>query len=491
LKRKTARGALSSVGAQVANLVLRIGSMVILARLVTPESFGLVGMVAALIGFLGLFRDAGLSQATIQRATITAQQTSALFWINFAIGLGLALFCATIAPAVALFYGDDRLLWITVALGLSFVFSGASAQHRALLQREMRLGTLAGVELFASAASVLIGIAMAAIGMGYWALVAMAVSAPAIGLVGMWGVTGWIPGMPRRGSGVGPMLHYGGLLTLNGVVVYVAYNLDKVLLGRVWGAEVLGTYGRAYQLISIPTENLHSTIGLVMFPALSRVQDDPARLRSYFLKGYGLFLSVVMPITVASALFADLIVRVLLGPQWSAAVSVFQLLAPTILALALINPMAYLMQATGKMVRSLQIALLIAPVVITGYVLGLPAGANGVAVGFSIAMSVLVVPVVLWATHGTMITGRDLLRTAWPPLASTTVAAALAYALGEYIGDINPLLKISLVSLALFGVQTMVLYLAMGYGKVYAEVLEASGLRKRRGESGARNDEPR
>ena len=454
--------------------------MVILARLVTPENFGLVGMVAAIIGFLGLFRDAGLSQATIQRAVVTNQQTSTLFWINFAIGLTLALFCAVAAPAVALFYRDDRLLWITVALGSSFIFSGASAQHRALLQREMRLGTLAVVELVASAGSILIGVWMAAIGMGYWALVAMAVSAPAIGMVGMWKVTGWVPGLPSRAAGVRSMLHYGGLLTLNGVVVYAAYNLDKVLLGRVWGAEALGIYGRAYQLISIPTENLHSTIGLVMFPALSRVQDDPTRLRAYFLKGYGLFLSVVMPITVASALFADLIVRVLLGPQWSAAVTVFQLLAPTILALALINPMAYLMQATGRIVRSVKIAFLIAPVVVIGYALGLPWGANGVAMGFSIAMSVLVVPVVMWATHGTMITAGDLLRTAWPPLASTVIAAALAYALGEYIGEVNPLLKISLVSATLFGAQTMVLYFAMGYGKIYGELLEASGLRKRR-----------
>jgi PST family polysaccharide transporter len=355
----------------------------------------------------------------------------------------------------------------------------------------MRIGTLAVVELAASAASILIGIWMAAIGMGYWALVAMAVSAPAIGMIGMWKVTGWVPGLPSKASGVGSMLHYGGLLTLNGIVVYAAYNLDKVLLGRFWGAEVLGTYGRAYQLMSIPTENLHSTIGSVMFPALSRVQDDPGRLRAYFLKGYGLFLSVVMPITVASALFADLIVRVLLGPQWGAAVSVFQLLAPTILALALINPMAYLMQATGRMVRSLQIALLIAPVVVIGYALGLPAGADGVAMGFSIAMSVLVVPVVLWATRGTLITAGDLLRTAWPPLASTAVAAVLAYALGQYLGDLNPLLKISLVSLVLFGVQTMVLYFAMGYGKVYREVLEASGLRKRRSRSDGGKDEAR
>ena len=88
------------------------------------------------------------------------------------------------------------------------------------------------------------------------------------------------------------MLWYGGTITLNKMIVYFAYNVDKVLLGRFWGAEALGIYGRAYQLVSISTENLNSTLGLVAFPALSRVQQDPVRLRDYFLKAMAVFLPV-------------------------------------------------------------------------------------------------------------------------------------------------------------------------------------------------------
>src|SRR5207302_9748284 len=142
------------------------------------------------------------------------------------------------------------------------------------------------------------------------------------------------------------MLWFGGTVTLNNVVVYLAYNVDKVLLGRFWGAEALGVYGRAYQLINLPTENLNSTIGLVAFPALSRVQNDPVRLKSYFLKGYSLFLSLVLPITVACGLFAEDIIRVFLGAQWHEAARIFRLLAPTILAFAVVHPCGWLMQAT-------------------------------------------------------------------------------------------------------------------------------------------------
>jgi len=105
----------------------------------------------------------------------------------------------------------------------------------------------------------------------------------AVSFFGVWIAGAWVPDLPRRGAGVWSMLTYGGTVTLNSVIVYIAYNTDKVLLGRFWGAATLGIYGRAYQLISLPTENLNTTIGQVAFPALSRLQNDPRRLRNYFL----------------------------------------------------------------------------------------------------------------------------------------------------------------------------------------------------------------
>jgi len=476
LKRKTARGALISVVGQGANFVVRIGSMVIIARLVTPEQFGLVGMVAAFTGFLGLFRDVGLSMATVQRETITHAQTSTLFWINLAVGGLLAALSGVAAPILVAFYGDPRLFWITVALGAGFIFNGAAAQHRALLQRNMRFGVLVMIDVIASVVSIGVGIWMAMAGAGYWSLVVMSISSPAVSLVGIWLASGWVPGLPRRRSGIRSMMHYGGVLTINSVVVYLVYNAEKVLLGRVWGAEVLGIYGRAYQLINLPTDNLNSAIGWVMFPALSRVQNDPARLRNYFLKGYNLFLSVVMPITMACGLFANDIVIVLLGPQWHEAVPVFRLLTPTILAFALINPLACLMQATGQATRSLRIAFLIAPVVVLGYLIGLPYGPNGVALGFSVAMLLLVSPVVQWAKHGTLITAGDMLRTAFHPFLSTVIGAAAAFGMGGFVDDGKPVLRLAVLTTVLFGTYALVLLFGLKQKTVYLDFLRATGM---------------
>ena len=109
---------------------------------------------------------------------------------------------------------------------------------------------------------------------------------------------------------------FGVTLTLSSLVNYVAYNAEKVLIGRFWGADAIGIYGRAYQLVNIPTEQLSSAVGEVAFSALSRLQDDPIRLRRYFSKGFSLLLGLALPITIACVLFADELVFVVLGPKW-------------------------------------------------------------------------------------------------------------------------------------------------------------------------------
>jgi PST family polysaccharide transporter len=445
--------------------------MVVIARLITPEHFGLVGMVTAFTGLLGLFRDGGLGAAMVQRETVSEDLVSAMFWINVAIGVCLALLTVVAAPILAAFYSEPRLVWITIALASSFVFNGAMAQHRALLQRRMQFGIMSALDILALIASIGLGVGMALAGLGYWTLVAMAVSQPMINFIGLWVASGWKPGPPRHAIGVGSMLQYGGIITLNGLVGYVAFNADKVLLGRLFGAESLGIYGRAYQLISLPTENLNTTLGWVLFPALSRVQDNPPRLRSLFLTAYGLFLSVVAPITVACGLFADEIVRVLLGPQWGEAVPIFRLLVPTILAFAIINPTGQLMQASGQAKRSLKLALLMAPVVMVGYALGLSNGAQGVAFGLSASMMLVVGPLVYWSRKHTLITMADVARTAVPPCVSTLAGAAVAMAAGQAIPASDVFLRLAILPTVLFLTHLLVLAFCFGQGRVYTELL--------------------
>jgi O-antigen/teichoic acid export membrane protein len=431
------------VCAQAVNFVLRVGSVMILARLLDPADFGLVGMVTVITGVFSLFKDAGLSTVTIQRATMSDEQLSTLFWLNLVVGAFLAGLGVVLAPVLSTFYHEPRLFWVTMVLALGFLLNGAGVQHSALLQRQMRFGAMATVETIALMASIAVGIGMALTGARYWALVVMTVTLPGVATAGFWIAARWLPGLPTRGTGLRSMTKFGGTVTLNSLVVYAGYNMDKLLLGRLWGAAVLGIYGRAYQLINIPTDNLNSAVGNVAVSALSRLQDDRDRFKSYFLKGYTLTLVLTVPVTIFCAMFADDLIFVLLGSKWKDAAPIFRFLAPTILSFALINPLYWLLVSTGHVGRSLKMAFVIAPLVTLGYVAGLPWGSTGVAIGYSAVMALLAVPLIVWATHGLVVSARDIFNSIKPALISSAIAGAASFGVSRVLGPgLSPLLRL-------------------------------------------------
>jgi PST family polysaccharide transporter len=441
-------------------------------------------MVTAFTGVLNLFRDFGLSSATVQRTTVTDEQIATLFWINTLVGVLLMLLSIAMAPAIAAFYHEPRLLAVTAVLAAAFLFNAVGVQHGAIMQREMRFTALAVINTASLIISNAIAVAGAKAGYGYWALVAMTVTFPLAVSIGYWLAVGWVPGMPRRRAGIRPLMRFGSTMTLNGLVAYVAYNLEKVLLGRFWGADAIGLYGRAYQLINIPTDNLNSSVGEVAFSALSRSQDDPKRLKSYFLKGYSLVLALTIPITVVCALFADDVVAVFLGPKWTGVVPIFRLLAPTILIFAIINPLGWLIYSLGLVARGLKIALVFAPLIITGCVMGLPYGPKGVAFAYSTVMVLWLLPHIALCVRGTVVSFWDILFTAGRPLVAGVVAGGLAFVVRSSVGPLPTLLRLMLESavfilffgILLFGAGQKAFYLDLVRGLKRPPSVDDEGL---------------
>jgi O-antigen/teichoic acid export membrane protein len=472
LKEKTIRGGFARFLAQAANFILRLVSLMVLARLLTPKDFGLVGMVTAFTGVLILFRDFGLSSAAIQRTTVTEEQLSTLFWINLLVGALLAVFSVIVAPFIAVFYHEPRLVAITDVLALGFLFNAAGVQHSAALQREMRFTALAVINTIGLIIGTAIAIGCARAGFGYWSLVLMTVTMPLISTLGFWLAAAWVPGPPRRRVGVRSMVQFGGTVTLNGVIAYLAANCDKILLGRFWGVDALGVYGRAYQLVNIPTDNLNQAAGEVAFSALSRIQDDPQRLKNYFLKGYSLVLAFTMPITVACALFAGDITHVLLGPKWGAAAPILRLLAPTILIFAVINPLFWLLSSLGLVKRSLKMSFVIAPAMVASYAIGLPHGPQGVAFAYSAGMMIWVLPLIAWAVHDTVVSIKEILLAVFRPLSASIVAAIVAFGACSLWGQmLPPLVRLILESAVLLVVFAGTLFFATGQKSLYLDVL--------------------
>lgn len=426
LKTRSARGGAVTMATQGAKLVLQMGSTAVLARLLTPADFGLIAMVMVFTGFVAMFQDLGLSMATIQRKEINHGQVSTLFWVNVGLSGVLAIAGALLAPAVAWFYGEPELLKITIVISATLVFGGLGAQHVALLRRQMRYTALAVIEVVAMSTAVGTAFAMAGLGAGYWALVALPGVRALVLAILAFAINGWIPGLPRRGSGVMPMLKYGGNLTATNFLSYFNRQFDNLLIGSVWGASSLGLYSKAYGLLLLPLKQIDAPISSVAMSSLSRLQDDPDRYRSYFRKGIQTLMFGGMGIVGACFVAADAVIAVMLGPQWDEAVPIFKMLAPAALVGTTYAATTWAYLSLGQTGRQLRWRLVDSAVTLTALAVGVQYGAIGVAAAFSIAVVLLRPLEILYCYSKTPLEVSDFLRAAAAPATATvTVTAAM------------------------------------------------------------------
>lgn len=468
LKKQALQGGTSTAAAQVIKFSITMAATMVLARLLSPKDFGLVAMVTSVTGFLTVFKDAGLSSATVQRDVITEEQVSTLFWVNVAIGVVLALVCAMAAPVLAGFYREPKLVKITLAIAGTFVMGGLSVQHQALLRRALRFKSLAAVDIVAGTAGVGVGIALALLGFGYWAAVSVPVASALAETTCTWLVMRWRPKRPRLCRGTGGMIRFGGLLSSVSIINYLFRNVDNVMIGWYWGARALGLYQKAYGLLLLPINQINAPISGVAISALSRVQNDPQRMRRYFLGGYEIAASLILPVVCSISVFSYEVVLFVLGPRWEGAVGLFRLLVPAALVGSLLNPIGWLFVACGRADRQLKVACVWSGLVIMAFGIGLGFGPTGVATAFSLASCLLAVPVLWYAVRGTPVSVRDIAGTIVLP----AVAAGVTVPLGMLLKHLLPTslavgIKMAVGLLVMMGTYGVVLLVLMGRWRFY------------------------
>jgi O-antigen/teichoic acid export membrane protein len=406
LKGRAVRGGMLNLTSQSAQFLIQSVATVVLARLLTPADFGLVAMVSTVTGLGQAFADLGLSEATIQRKEISQDQVSALFWINAAIGLGLMLITVVLAPVLARFYRESRILNITLLVSLTFLFGGLKVQPDAILKRQMRFSALAIRDVASYAIAVPVAITMAWRGFGYWALVALPLILNFTVMLLSWLMVNWRPSLPRRGSEVGSMVAFGGNVAASYLVMTVSRSADNVLIGRYSGAGPLGLYSRAYNLLMLPVRQLSAPAGGVAIPAFSRTQSDPERFARYYLRAVNLILWISAPIFGFLFVAAEPVIVTVLGNQWREAAPVFQILAICALGQLLLESIVWVFVSRGQSRRLLKLLLIIAPIMVGSYAIGLPFGIRGVAVSGSLTLAAIFPWILKFSFRGTELTLR-------------------------------------------------------------------------------------
>jgi len=417
----------------VGNLALSFAVTAILARILSPADYGLVGMVATLTSLVILFSDMGLSWATIQRTSLTIQQIHNLFWLNSGFGIVLAVLFATSSPLLAKFYGEPRIVPIASATAATFAIGGFAVQPMALLKRQMRFKQVAVVRIGAAAIGGGTGIALAMTGWGYWSLVGQSIASGTASLVLAFALTGYRPGRVTFGVGTRTLVQFGGLLAANGALIYVARNMDNILIGRFWGATELGYYSRAYFLMTLPNLLVTGVLSTVMVPALSALQHDRKRFGDAYRLALRLTALVGFPLAAGLGLVAPELIRIVYGPQWSAVVPIFAWLSVSAVAQPVFNTQGWLFTAAGKGKAYLHATLIYSALTAAAFTVGIHDGAVGVARSYSIVFVTLITSPILYLAHRAADLDFRPSLLAIAPAASATVGMVAAVVMLEVV----------------------------------------------------------
>ena len=427
LKSKAMRSAGATIFASGLIFFVQLFSTVILARLLTPNDFGLITMVTTFSMLLQNFGLNGFTEAIIQRDDINHQTISTLFWVNISISLLLTLLFVFLSPVLAWFYTTPELSSITTGIAFSIIATGVGTIHSALMRRNMQFYLISTIEMVSAFIGLFIAIIMAWQGFGYWALVANIVIRPVIFTVCSWIFCGWRPGAPGPLKEIFPILKFAIHTYGNFTLQYFSRNIDKLLIGWRHDAQSVGHYKKAYDLFALPASQLIVPIHNVALATLSRLTNEPDNYRRYYLSAISIIAFVAMPLSAMMTLAGKDIILFILGPQWTKAGIIFCYFGVSIGVMLIYATQGWLHLSLGQPERWLRWCIFECIATTAFFIVGVRWGAEGVAIGYAASFYVLLGPCLLYAGRPINLKLNSIISAVWKYFASSALAGVLSF----------------------------------------------------------------
>ena len=426
--RVAMRGGLSTTVARLAVVFIGLAGTAVLARLLTPADFGLVAKVTALTGIVNLLGEVGISIAVVQASELNGRQIAAFFWWNALVSVGLGTILILVSPLIAAFYRDSRVVSITMIIATAITIRGIGVVPMAVLRRNCQFTTMAAVQISAATVAVPTAIVLSQ-RVGFYSLAiqiaAMAMTTTILAIA----CTGGLPKLLLRGTGIGDQFKLGLNFTAQGLINYFARNSDNILIGRYVGETALANYSKAYGLLMLPLSQIAGPLSQVAVPILSRLQDRPTEYRRQFLVGSSLSFLVQLPAAILVTCTARPLVLTLLGGQWESAIPIFYALAPAVVVSTTAPGTYWIIPSLGLAKRQLPIVIVNTIVVVIAIAIGLQYGVLGVAVGFTLASTLLRYPSLRYAMKPSSVATGEFLMTGLTPLLASLASAIGMWAL--------------------------------------------------------------
>ena len=392
LRRTAVRGAGAAIASSAGSFVVQIGSVAILARLLTPADFGIVTMVTTFSLMFRSFGMNGFTELVMQREELTRSLASNFFWIELGMGAILTLAFASSGPLLAIFYHNSAVTQVTECLSLTIGIGCLGWIHLALLQRAMHFRTIAVINFAGQLVLVIVTIALALAGWHYWALVWGIVTQAIFMAVGAWWLCRWVPSWPGRVQGTRSGFRFAMNVYSHFAFSYSTRNTDNLLVGWRYGAQSLGFYKKAYDLFVLPETQLLAPMSAVVVSTLSRVSRDREKFQRYFLRAISVLALVGMGIGADFVLVGKDLIRFLLGSGWDEAGRMFTLFGPGIGVMLLYNTHGWVHLSIGRPERWFRWGLMEFLCTASLFLLALRWGPSGFALAWTVSFFLLMFP---------------------------------------------------------------------------------------------------
>lgn len=477
------RGLAWKAASQIVFQASRIAVAVVLARLLTPHDYGLAAMVMVVGLFALVFSDLALGAALVQRARLSEDDRSTVFWVSLGAGAFFTVAGAALSGPLASFYGEPDVRPLFAALSLSFLLTSIGSIQTALLTREMAFRKLELRQIAATLCGAAVGIGLAVGGAGAWAIIGQQLTAVAVGSALVWALADWRPRLRFSIESLKNLGGFSGKVFAQRLLYYASRSADGILIGRFLGPAAVGAYAVAYNIILIPFSQVAGPIQQVMFPAFARMQEDRERVATVWVRTMRLIAAITMPALLGMIVVAPDFVSVVLGDQWARAVPVVRILAFVALLQSLQTMNADILQALDKAGTMLRFMLVWFVANLTAFVIGLHWGIVGVAAAYAVVAAVLE-PTNAWLTARALGTSLLTVVRGVGGVAQAALAMAVAIAIARHAAlALSMPAPLRLVGLVVVGVAVYLPLCAWRSPEAREDVLGL--VRRRRSTSGS------
>jgi lipopolysaccharide exporter len=375
LSSRTVAGLRWTYAATMVGVVLQLVYMAVMGRLLRPADFGLVAMATVLVRFGTYFAQMGVGPALIQKPELTERDIRVAFTSSLLLGVACTAVLIAVAPLAADFYGAPAVTPVLRVLALSFLLTGLGLTAVNLLRRRLRFRALGLATVISNAVGFIgVGVVAAVLGAGVWSLVAATLATVTLKSVFALVAARHALVPLLAGPELRRLFSFGGRVSVISIMEYLGINLDTLAIGRYANQELLGQYNRALMLIHVPLWNVTMSLSQVLFPAMSRVQAEPPRVRRAYLEALAGSAALILPVTAGVAVASTEMVATVLGSQWGLAATVLPIICATSAVRLLTHFGGIVCEALGALNRKMALEALYLVVLVA--LLGLAVGGD-------------------------------------------------------------------------------------------------------------------